>query len=274
MPRTRADNNTTECLPLHPQALRYFHDIEVKDISTSVTSVEKEFQETLDQIIDSSNRSVDIDKLVADLGDSYREFTKQKEKSETLSQKLTDLKREYKEESAKCEKVTFDTWKKYQSGELTAPNLLELYHERFAKGEEDPVATTTKKKSNFNVMLKLLPHLWKDPTAIIPDDIDTADTDDLQINGGNIELICPITVREFEHPMISKQCGHVFDKVGLTSYFGGRNESKNCPQGACSKMLMLKDFEPDPIMAFRCKIARVLRERKDTEPAGDELDVL
>lgn len=122
-------------------------------------------------------------------------------------------------------------------------------------------------------ILKVLPYIWNDPTCVIPDLQNPADEDDLQIEGGKIELTCPITCKPYEAPLISRKCNHVFDRDGIQNYLQGYT-TRDCPQAACSQVVSMRDFVRDPIMELRCKIAKMKESQEQDKRSSQAIDVL
>ncbi|CCD25829.2 SUMO ligase MMS21 NDAI_0G00530 [Naumovozyma dairenensis CBS 421] len=266
-----------ECLPLHPGASTYFHGLHTSDTTKYVDLCDKQFNETLDQIINSA--APNTEELIKSLTKTYAALNTERLTAKRLAGKLNTVKQEYKMKSDQCEQISLSNWDLYRTGEMTAPNLLKLYDDA-----KDSRINNTQTAEDGGVttayLLKIFPYIWENPTCVLPDltksgnakKTRAADDDEIHIEGGNIELICPITCKPYERPLISKKCGHVFDHEGIVNYLRGHG-SRDCPQGGCGKVVSMRDFVPDKIMSLRCKIDKIQKIKANKED-NENLDTL
>lgn len=264
-----------ESVPMHQHSSKKFHSLHTIDVSTYYKECQRQFYESAMQLINSGRGYEELSPLVYSLTEAYNLLSKQESKAHGLIGKVQHLKDEYKLISDKCEPVSLDTWDQYRNKELTAPKLSELYKDSLEQEVSSSAETASTDKDK---VLRVLQYIWNDPISVIPDGIvrgcaGTGEDDDLQIEGGIIELSCPITCKPFEVPMISKKCGHVFDKTGITSYLEGHAE-RDCPQGACNQKVSIKDFIPDEIMSLRCHIDRIKQVNAVDTNNYEELDTI
>ncbi|CCF59699.1 hypothetical protein KAFR_0H02900 [Kazachstania africana CBS 2517] len=264
-----------DSVPLHRHSNKYFHDLHPIDSSLLYSTCEKQFKETIDQIITMSNflEFETLSNLINQLNDCYQVLMDSQFQAKAQNLSLSESKQKYKIANENCEEVNLKTWSEYASNKLSAPKLSETYKECLQ--ESNNATTSRAPTTSTSKILKILPYILKDPTCIIPDE--NEDEDDLIINGGQIELICPITCKPFERPMISTKCGHVFDKIGIENYLKGTRDGKReCPQAGCSHTLKMSDFKDDEIMNLRCKISQMieLRDKETDISAENVLDVL
>lgn len=259
-------------VPLHPHASKKFHNIRTTDLSSCFKIAKRQFIDTFCLLIEYS--STNIDEQVNSLISNYQELISYENESSLFEQQIRSLKEDYKSLSDQCQPVDLTTWDLYRTNELPTPPKLSAMFADLTQNEQQreiqPENITTDDK-----ILKALPYIWKDPTCVIPDQQFslTSDEDDLHIQGGKIELLCPITCKPFENPMMSKKCSHVFDKDGITNYFQGYT-SRDCPQGACSQKLTLRDFIPDELMKLRCKIAHIKEKSSKKSENLEHLDTI
>lgn len=278
-------------LPVHPKAARYLHDVTLSDYSRNLKQCQNELNSTLDQIIETAlflGEDLPKDLLESleathdDLQDQYRQF-------KVIQNSLQDAKNKYRTDSDKYERIAdLNDWQKYTDSENASngpKSLLSYYKETLDKNQSSTTTTTTTEtarldeKNKTTTLFKILPQIWNNPTAVIKDDKqndDNDEEDEIQIEGGTIELICPITCKPFEIPMISKKCGHTFDKQGIITYLGGPSSraSKDCPQTGCSKSVSINNFEIDEVMKLRCKIARSMKRKQKANSESDSIDVI
>ncbi len=97
------------------------------------------------------------------------------------------------------------------------------------------------------------------------EDISGAD-DELAVEGGKVSLLCPISHYLIETPVMSRSCGHTYDKASVINYL---KNSTECP--VCPTKLSYRDLIKDPVMSQRLKCykrdQKIFKERniKETE---------
>lgn len=253
-------------VPLHPQLNTRLRSIDCSSLDAVYQNARRQLLETFHQLIDDpSTKNVQhhIEKLLT----NCQELCATELDSSMLSANLGTLKDEYIRASKEHQPVSLENWTAYGNEISAPPTLFELFEE-MSPSESSP------QLSNEDKIFRSLPYIWKDPTSIVPDFSATSTEDDLHIEGGKIELACPITLKPFENPMISIKCNHVFDKEGLSIYFN-EAESRDCPQDGCSQKLTLRDFAPDNLMKLRCKIAKFKQDLNiSTSDEQTKLDII
>ena len=263
------DNHIPKSVPLHPKSGKYFHNLHARDLSNIYQQCYKQIDETINQLVDSTSPStIGIEEQVADITSIYKLLSTYESESNSFDEHIKDLKKNFKQSSDACPQIDLSTWDKYRTGELTAPKLSELY-----LNMPTPEPATMVNNTDTLKILKVLPYIWNDPTCVIPDLQNPADEDDLQIEGGKIELTCPITCKPYEAPLISRKCNHVFDRDGIQNYLQGYT-TRDCPQAACSQVVSMRDFVRDPIMELRCKIAKMKESQEQDKRSSQAIDVL
>lgn len=263
------DNPIPKSVPLHPKSGKYFHNLHARDLSNIYQQCYKQIDETINQLVDSTSPStIGIEEQVADITSTYKLLSTYESESNSFDEHIKDLKKNFKQSSDACPQIDLSTWDKYRTGELTAPKLSELY-----LNMPTPEPATMVNNTDTLKILKVLPYIWNDPTCVIPDLQNPADEDDLQIEGGKIELTCPITCKPYEAPLISRKCNHVFDRDGIQNYLQGYT-TRDCPQAACSQVVSMRDFVRDPIMELRCKIAKMKESQEQDKRSSQAIDVL
>lgn len=263
------DNPIPKSVPLHPKSGKYFHNLHARDLSNIYQQCYKQIDETINQLVDSTSPStIGIEEQVSDITSTYKLLSTYESESNSFDEHIKDLKKNFKQSSDACPQIDLSTWDKYRTGELTAPKLSELY-----LNMPTPEPATMVNNTDTLKILKVLPYIWNDPTCVIPDLQNPADEDDLQIEGGKIELTCPITCKPYEAPLISRKCNHVFDRDGIQNYLQGYT-TRDCPQAACSQVVSMRDFVRDPIMELRCKIAKMKESQEQDKRSSQAIDVL
>lgn len=250
------ETETPEALPVHPHARSRFHGLNATDVSGCCRGVSQQLLETLRYALEDPGD--DVDDLVEELIHTHGELEALEASSRSLEARLTSAKQKYRK-SARKDPIDIAAWSQYAREDAVA--VLSL--SKILKSEPAELGSRSR-VSKEDRLLGALVHLWQDPTAMMPDE--QSNDDDLHIEGGKIELRCPITCQGFKQPMISKRCKHVFDLEGLESYFQG-HASRDCPQGGCSQKLSMNDFEVDELMKLRCQIDRVRKKSVPKEEA-------
>lgn len=240
-----------QSLPVHPRTRQRLHELSVKDISDSYNDTRRQLFETLQSLL--ADPGDTIEDQMNTLIKNYQSLCTLQASSMNLTARLANAKDSFRSLCEQCDPVDPLTWYQYASGELMAPRLVTLFQDEQSVSKEARL-------SREDVLLSALKYIWNDPTAMIPDE----QNDDLYIEGGKIELHCPITYKPFETPMISKKCNHVFDRLGIENYLHGY-PSRDCPQSGCSQKLTMSDFQEDDLMKLRCKIAKVKKKPTKTE---------
>lgn len=108
------------------------------------------------------------------------------------------------------------------------------------------------------------------PERPIPSNLEEDnDNDDLEVDGGKVDLTCPISREIFVKPYRNKQCKHTYDLEPLKIYL---RSSQECPE--CGVPLRMETVEPDLIMQTRVecykrdkKLEDLVKDRRmdDTE---------
>lgn len=260
-----------EQLPLSNHAVRELTKIRIQDSSKLFSQCNEELREIMDQYMQNVTDTEELKPMFQTLSECAEKLDQQELKYNKIGKNLELAKKQYIKESESIQPVTFETWNSFVDNSENIPNLQSLLAEdRSPELKINSLRQENLRHAENSKLLRVLPLIWDNPRCIIPDDND--EEDDLMIDGGIIELTCPITCKMYEEPLISKQCGHVFEKSGLQEYF--RTErTRDCPQTGCSKHLKINDFIPDPIMKLRCTIANI-KEKEDEAKEAEKLDVL
>lgn len=280
-----------DCLPLHQNSQTELFELSIDDDLDFLKISGQEMLTTINQIIDCSNiKGLNPIELIKSLEVSQKNVIKQNEQMQSSKERLNEARNKYKRDSTNFLKKNKDWYSNVANMNNTdtiSSQLSTLYEQSATDSSDTTTVTNERRTSNnmtekdqtdkINEILRVLPYIIKDPTSVIPDvnDTDNAENDELEIEGGNIELICPITFKTYQKPMISKKCGHVFDYDGLMDYFQNNSiQIRDCPQAACGKKLEIKDFELDDIMVLRCKLAKIKEVQEEASKNEEALDVL
>lgn len=105
------------------------------------------------------------------------------------------------------------------------------------------------------------------PFSLEVDDPGSNNDEEIEVDGGKIDLTCPISRELFKKPVKSKICNHTYDLDALKIYL---RSSSECPE--CGNHLMLTDTIPDILMQTRVecfkrdkKLEELIKERRPDE---------
>ncbi|SCW02666.1 LAFE_0F11650g1_1 [Lachancea fermentati] len=253
-------NTVPESVPLHQSVLQEFHQWKPIDNSYIFSETRSQFLHILEDIADGATPA-SLDTLT----EAYKEFQRLEHHNSQQAGKVERAKQEYRSLCDQLPPVSWENWDQYRDGSLIAPKLSQVYSQL----QDHPISEQETNSDDLSRVFKALPHILEDPQCILPDD---AADDDIHIEGGQIELTCPITCMKFEKPMVSRKCGHVFDYKGIQQYLNQSGQQpRDCPQAACRQKLTMRDFVPDKLMEFRCKIANA---RDSSTKLGKDLVTL
>ena len=95
--------------------------------------------------------------------------------------------------------------------------------------------------------------------------------DELAVAQEKRSFRCPLSMREFTHPMKSTLCPHTFDKDSIEGYLmvrGRPTAEKDCPMPGCEQMLSMRVMKED------LGLLRVMKRHKEKERERREREVL
>lgn len=241
------DSLIPETVPLHHATLQKFHSWRSKDIGGILNATRSFFEGVLDQVAETDSTDPETLKELVSVFDEFRTLQARQNR---VQSNIDAAKAQYRSQSDALPPVTWENWDAYRDGTLHAPKLADVFSD-IVRDSETTQDSDSSPTDELSLLFRALPHISANPQCMLPDELND---DDVQIEGGKIELSCPITCRPFENPMISRKCGHVFDKAGIDQYLSNAT-SRDCPQGACGQKVSAHDFQPDKLMMLRCKIA-------------------
>lgn len=105
--------------------------------------------------------------------------------------------------------------------------------------------------------------------------------DDIAISRASISIKCPLTLRDFEHPLTSRKCPHSFEAEAITEMIRSSTQRANgdsgqravqCPVPGCTEMLTQADLHEDAVMLRRIRriqqFSRLDDSRQSVGPGG------
>ncbi|QPG73478.1 hypothetical protein FOA43_000789 [Brettanomyces nanus] len=110
------------------------------------------------------------------------------------------------------------------------------------------------------------------PTEPVPFLHDVSEGDnDIEVEGGKVSLLCPISHDLIEDPVINPKCGHTYDKTSVANYLRNSNQ---CP--VCPTELRRQDLIEDKLMKQRlvcyARDVKIFKERNiKMDEAEDKL---
>lgn len=138
----------------------------------------------------------------------------------------------------------------------TPPSLEEMFLERM-NAPSNPIATDRD-------VLRLKQHVFviQHPQEPLPGELSgNHDDDDIEVAGGKIELVCPISRKPFVDPYIAP-CGHTFSKASLEEI---SRSSTVCPISGCQGDISIRRCKKDELMELRVKsyeVTKAMEEKK------------
>ncbi|SCV03291.1 LAMI_0H06986g1_1 [Lachancea mirantina] len=250
------DSALPDTLPLHPQtSLQRWRPV---SHSSMFDIVQSEFYEVIKEIA-MLGQPIDL----RPLQNAYDELIRAQSRELRQATLIHDTKESYKNQNSEIEPLTLENWDDYRNGTLKAPKLANVYSETKQLLEQDPAAFMPP-VNDLKKLITALPFILQDPQSVIPDDNNT--NDEIKVEGGQIELKCPISQDFFRQPLISRKCGHVVDAEPLRMHFErlrSAGRPVECPQG-CQRTISESEFIPDKLMELRLHIYKA-RKRPHPE---------
>lgn len=155
---------------------------------------------------------------------------------------------------------------------LPVSSLTKVYEEEVnklkQKDEKDNKDAITKAILNFKQIIFVSVY----PERPLPFSLEAESTgnnndEEIEVDGGKIDLTCPISRELFTKPVKSKICNHTYDLDALKIYL---RSSSECPE--CGSHLMLSDNIPDVLMQTRVesfkrdkKLEELIKEERPDE---------
>lgn len=88
--------------------------------------------------------------------------------------------------------------------------------------------------------------ILRNPEEPLPEE--SEEGDELEVSGGKVSLLDPITLHEFVEPVKSRSCNHVYEKQAIQEHL---KTGHNCPVDGCEKRILANDLIPDVLMTLR-----------------------
>ncbi|ODV82565.1 hypothetical protein CANARDRAFT_30723 [[Candida] arabinofermentans NRRL YB-2248] len=161
--------------------------------------------------------------------------------------------------------LTIEEMSEYKGNESDQQPMYSLF-ESLLNNERLKTAKTDSKVLDEVLETELF--LCIHPTEPLPftENPNEDDGDDIAVDGGVVNLTCPISRNVITRPMKNLNCGHTYDKDSLANY-----NSTVCPE--CGRPLNKRALVEDAVMSLRLKYEKrdqeFVRERKkvivDTE---------
>ncbi len=245
-----------DVLPITSKNIDYLNKITVPDLSQEISNSKTSIQESTIALL--SSTSTYPEEKVKQLEEMYKELLRLEEKQKFLSSKLIELKAEYKEQSADLPRLDLENWNHYLNNDYNLTNIRKKWIE--LQSEEVEI----NKKDQWLRVFYALPYIWSDPSRVIPYDPlennnSTEEEEDIKVDGGVIDLNCPVSLKKFNLPMISLKCFHTFDDASLKELFRP-SKTIECPTPGCGKVLTTKDFTEDKLMRIRVLISDLRKQ--------------
>lgn len=190
---------------------------------------------------------VDSLKELADLGDS----------TDRLIKAISTSKRVVRQRLSDEAELSYKTLGHYRSLEDPPTRLAEMLDAEFQ-------SIPSKGKSAGALDFQRRMFVVKNPLVPLPNELaeDSQETtDEVEVEGGTIELVCPLSRVEFVDPVKSSKCGHTFSRALITEYLEGQDR---CPIAGCEAVLKRSTLKPDALMDLRVKSFGLLKTQADS----------
>lgn len=148
---------------------------------------------------------------------------------------------------ANNEPVKLSTLAEYKKGARDHRSLGELY--KIAKRQSQSIQSNNPGDEMYKNFEESI-FVTINPTEPIPDYIENgiSGEDDVEVEGGRIDLMCPISHNLMQDPVRNKVCGHTYDKSSVINYLRNSHE---CP--ICPKKFNRNDLVEDKFMKLRLR---------------------
>lgn len=255
-------------LPATYSTQRDINRVILPDLSQQISATRSWIQESLTSLLSiDTYPQTEIERLI----EVYVKLLRLESRQALLDKNLKLLKHKLIQQSNSLPPFDEQTYQDYATN---AFELVDIKKEWAHIHSQEPEVN---KSDQWLRVLNSLRYIWTDPTRVIPEDAtrglggeeEDADDDDVKVHGGIIELVCPVSFRKFETPMISTKCHHTFDSNSLDSLFNNQRTIE-CPMPGCGNTLNRQDFVDDKLMQFRVLISE-LRKPTDLQPTASAI---
>lgn len=244
------DLDLPEVLPVTYNTQHALNTIALPDLSQHISATKSSIQESLTSLI-----SLDAypEEAISQLAASYKKLLQMESYHRHLDISLKQFKHTFVQQSNNLPTFDKEHWTDYTNNSFDLINI----KEKWSEAQKDEIATV--KNEQWLRVFHALRYIWNDPTCVLPEDTLDGDgneeeDDDVKVDGGVIQLHCPVSFKKYSHPMISTKCKHTFDSTSLESLFNN-HRSIECPMPGCGNTLTRQDFVDDRLMQFRILIS-------------------
>lgn len=197
--------------------------------------------------------------------DSFSKLFQAKFRLQTLQNTLKSAHREFVESRRHEQDLSLANYQVYQ--EVDKVNFADKIVGELQATLEGPERATYDDIMRADSMYQYLRNarfVLENPEDPIPEDVES---EELAVAGGKISLKDPLSLNYFVHPMISRKCGHVYEREHIMSLLE-RHALLNCPVTGCQETVARGDLREDKLMALRVKVftGRARGPRRDTSP--------
>lgn len=109
--------------------------------------------------------------------------------------------------------------------------------------------------------LESVAFILRNPEDPLPDKSEGG-SDEIEVSGGKVSLLDPITLHEFVEPVKSRSCNHVFEKQAIQEHL---KSGHNCPVDGCEKRILANDLVPDVFMTLRILAVQFTDNQADAD---------
>lgn len=234
----------------------------VKELKHTEEQILQAAMDFLDQIMsseeDTSEGGVDRLAPLKRLLESFENIVQAQYTTEQFGKMFNEVKQKVRDQNRGAREFDIDSLDYYNGLDADDMMFSKLLEKKMAQLR--PIDIKTKYRNNPDyVYLKNAAFILDHPEDPIPDE---NEDDDIHIEGGKVDLRCPIVMKIFENPMTSTKCGHTFSLEGVNGTWQTQNAQTKCPTPGCDKRLRKSDFKPDRLMTLRIKAYQRLQSHK------------
>lgn len=263
--------NIPEYVPI-PSSMQHHFETKLKDASIPVTDLKQTENdllqaavEFLDQIVETEDTAgtgeeEEVDRLapLKRLLESFETLVQTQQQTRDFQNIFIETKTAVRERSRREGELEIDQLEHFSQLDPDQFLFSRMLESKMSTAQPVNIQRQFGDNADY-IYLKNAAFILEHPEDPLPDE---NDDDDLHVEGGKIDLRCPITLKLFENPLTSTECHHTFDQEGVEGTWISQQDIHSCPIPGCSKALRRTDFQPDRLMNLRVKCYKRLQQKQ------------
>lgn len=230
------------------------HSVPAKELQDTHDQMMKSALEFLDQIVETPTRPGDDEEErlapLKQIIDSFDKLTRSQKETRSFYKAFEQTRTMINQKSKTEPHLTLENLNTFNNVDLDRNMFSRVIQKVLDENADTGGAYDSNNDNDDYIYLKNAAFIIDHPLDPLPEE-QQGDDDDIQVEGGKIDLKCPISLKIFENPMKSVKCGHTFDLEGISGTWHNRDEQ--CPILGCGKVLRRTDFKKDDLMNLRVK---------------------